>query len=123
MGRERRWGEEKRRELMAAFRRSGVSLRAFAERAGVPYSTMVYWRQRGEPAQEGQRKPSSGQRDRTMNSKQSRSSRNIRWNSGSERGKPGRVTGADYYLWQGVVKPTGMSLHRFTPKQPRKRNR
>jgi transposase-like protein len=49
MGRERRWGEEKRRELMAAFRRSGVSLRAFAERAGVPYSTMVYWRQRGEP--------------------------------------------------------------------------
>lgn len=50
MGRERRWGEEKRRELMAAFRRSGVSLKAFAEAAGVPYSTMTYWRKMGESA-------------------------------------------------------------------------
>lgn len=50
MGRERRWGDAKRRELLAAFRRSGVSLKAFAEAAGVPYSTMVYWRQRGEVA-------------------------------------------------------------------------
>lgn len=48
MGRERRWGEAKRRELLAAFERSGVSLKAFAEAAGIPYSTMVYWRQRGE---------------------------------------------------------------------------
>ena len=50
MGRERRWGEEKRRESLAAFQRSGVSLKAFAEGVGVPYSTMVYWRQRGEVA-------------------------------------------------------------------------
>ena len=48
MGRERRWGEEKRRELLAAFKRSGVSLKAFAEGVGVPYSTMVYVRQRGD---------------------------------------------------------------------------
>jgi hypothetical protein len=34
---------------MAAFRRSGVSLRALAERARVPYSTLVHWRRRGEP--------------------------------------------------------------------------
>ena len=46
MGRERRWGEEKRRELLAAFRRSGVSLKAFAEGVGIPYTTMTYWRQR-----------------------------------------------------------------------------
>ena len=50
MGRERRWGDAKRRELLAAFRKSGLSLKAFAERAGVPYSTMAYWRQRGEVA-------------------------------------------------------------------------
>lgn len=50
MGRERRWGDAKRRGLLAAFQRSGGSLKAFAERAGVPYSTMAYWRQRGEPA-------------------------------------------------------------------------
>jgi len=50
MGRERRWGDAKRRELLAAFRRSGGSLKAFAEAAGVPYSTMAYWRQRGEVA-------------------------------------------------------------------------
>jgi transposase-like protein len=48
MGRERRWGEEKRRGLLAAFQRSGGSLKAFAARAGVPYSTMVYWRRRGD---------------------------------------------------------------------------
>jgi transposase-like protein len=46
MGRQRRWGEEKWRELLAAFQRSGVSLKAFAEGVGVPYSTMTYWRQR-----------------------------------------------------------------------------
>ena len=50
MGGARRWGEEKRREVLAAHRRSGVSLKAFAATVGVPYSTMVYWRQRGEVA-------------------------------------------------------------------------
>jgi hypothetical protein len=35
---------------MAAFRKSGGSLKAFAEAAGVPYSTLAYWRQRGEVA-------------------------------------------------------------------------
>lgn len=50
MGRERRWGDAKRRELLAAFQRSGSSLKAFAEGAGVPYSTMVHWRRRGEVA-------------------------------------------------------------------------
>ncbi len=45
-----RWsGEERRREALDAFRSSGLSLRRFAARSGVPYSTLCRWRRAEGP--------------------------------------------------------------------------
>lgn len=47
-----RWhwsGEERRREALEAFRSSGLSLRRFAARSGVPYSTLCRWRRAEAP--------------------------------------------------------------------------
>ena len=53
MARRRRWAEEQMRELVQEHERSGVSLKAFAAAAGVPYTTLAWWRARlrgdGEP--------------------------------------------------------------------------
>ena len=53
MARRRRWSEEQMRELVQEHERSGVSLKAFAAAAGVPYTTLAWWRARlrgdGEP--------------------------------------------------------------------------
>lgn len=42
----RRWSERERRELLAVQAESGLSLWGFAAAAGVPYTTLVSWRQR-----------------------------------------------------------------------------
>ncbi|HNB60610.1 MAG TPA: transposase [Phycisphaerales bacterium] len=46
MARRRRWSEEQMRELVQEHERSGVSLKAFAAAAGVPYTTLAWWRAR-----------------------------------------------------------------------------
>ena len=48
MGKQRRWSESDRRGFLAAHAESGLSLKAFAAAAGVPYTTLAYWRQRGD---------------------------------------------------------------------------
>lgn len=40
----RRWSASEMRELLREQERSGLSLRAFAEAAGVPYTTLSWWR-------------------------------------------------------------------------------
>jgi transposase-like protein len=50
MGRRRRWSEGRRRELLAVQARSGLSLKAFAERTGVPYTTLAAWRRQAGTA-------------------------------------------------------------------------
>jgi transposase len=44
MARQRRWSEDERREVLAAFADSGLSLWAFARAADVPYTTLAHWR-------------------------------------------------------------------------------
>ena len=51
MGRRKRWSEARRREILAAHERSGLSLKAFADRRGLPYSTLVSWRKRAATAE------------------------------------------------------------------------
>lgn len=46
MARRQRWSEDERRELLAACADSGLSVKAFAAAAGVPYTTLVYWKRR-----------------------------------------------------------------------------
>jgi len=46
MARRRRWSEDQMRELVQEHARSGVSLKAFAAAASVPYSTLAWWRAR-----------------------------------------------------------------------------
>ena len=46
MASSRRWTEFERRELLAACAQSDLSVKAFAESAGVPYTTLVYWKRR-----------------------------------------------------------------------------
>ena len=46
MARRRRWSEDQMRELLREHARSGVSLKAFAAGAGVPYATLAWWRAR-----------------------------------------------------------------------------
>ena len=46
MARRRRWSRDQMRELLREHERSGVSLKAFAARAGVPYTTLAWWRTR-----------------------------------------------------------------------------
>ena len=40
----RRWPEAQMRELLREHERSGVSMKAFAEAADVPYTTLSWWR-------------------------------------------------------------------------------
>lgn len=42
----RRWSEHEMREILREQERSGLSLRAFAEAAEVPYTTLSWWRSR-----------------------------------------------------------------------------
>lgn len=42
----RRWSEHEMRELLREQERSGVSLKAFAAAAGIPYTTLSWWRTR-----------------------------------------------------------------------------
>jgi len=65
MGR-RRWTEDERRDLLAAQRRSGVSLKAFAERTGVPYTTLLSWRDRREVGGRPRLLPVEVARDRVL---------------------------------------------------------
>lgn len=52
MARRQRWTDEERRELLAGFAESGLGVKAFADAAGVPHSTLAYWlRRRGESAE------------------------------------------------------------------------
>ena len=44
MARRRRWPEEQMRALGQDHARSGVSLKAFVVAAGVPYTTLGWWR-------------------------------------------------------------------------------
>ena len=44
MGRRKRWSEERRREDLEAQARSSLSLRAFADRKGFPYTTLHCYR-------------------------------------------------------------------------------
>lgn len=48
MARRRRWTEDERRNVLATYAESGLSLWAFAQAAGVPYTTLSRWRDRGE---------------------------------------------------------------------------
>lgn len=57
MGRRKRSSEEERRRVLTAFRRSGLSLKSFAERSGVPYSTLFLWRKREASSVPGQLVP------------------------------------------------------------------
>ena len=41
-----RWSASERESLLAACAQSGLSVKAFAESAGVPYTTLVYWKRR-----------------------------------------------------------------------------
>ena len=40
----RRWSESERREILAAQEESGLSAWSFARAAGVPYTTLAYWK-------------------------------------------------------------------------------
>jgi hypothetical protein len=42
----RRWSEGQMRELLQVHGGSGLSLKAFAAREGVPYTTLTWWRAR-----------------------------------------------------------------------------
>ena len=42
----RRWSEDEMRVLLQEHEASGVSLKAFAAAAGVPYTTLAWWRSR-----------------------------------------------------------------------------
>lgn len=42
----RRWSEDERSALLAACAQSGLSVKAFAAAADVPYTTIVYWKRR-----------------------------------------------------------------------------
>lgn len=42
----RRWSADQMRELLQEHERSGVSMKAFADAAGVAYSTLAWWRSR-----------------------------------------------------------------------------
>ncbi len=46
MARRQRWSGLERREMLAACEESGLSAKAFAASAGVPYTTLVYWKRR-----------------------------------------------------------------------------
>jgi len=48
--RRRRWSEERRREVLEAQARSGLSLKAFADKKGFPYSTLALWRRKAGSA-------------------------------------------------------------------------
>jgi len=43
-----RWSEDERRALLAACADSGMSVKAFAAAADVPYTTLVYWKRRAD---------------------------------------------------------------------------
>jgi transposase-like protein len=45
-GRRRRWSAERWREVLETQGRSGLSLKAFADRRGIPYSTLISWRRK-----------------------------------------------------------------------------
>ena len=51
MGRRKLWSEARRREILATHERSGLSLKAFADRRGLPYTTLVSWRKRAATAE------------------------------------------------------------------------
>ncbi len=42
----RRWSGQQMRELLQEQERSGVSLKAFADAAEIPYTTLAWWRSR-----------------------------------------------------------------------------
>ena len=42
----RRWSEQQMRELLQEQERSGISLKAFAAAAEIPYTTLAWWRSR-----------------------------------------------------------------------------
>ena len=42
----RRWSEQQMRDLLQEHERSGISLKAFAAAAEIPYSTLSWWRSR-----------------------------------------------------------------------------
>ena len=42
----RRWSERQMRELLQEQEQSGISLKAFAAAADVPYTTLAWWRSR-----------------------------------------------------------------------------
>ncbi len=42
----RRWSESQMRKLLREHERSGVSLKAFADAAGIAYTTLAWWRTR-----------------------------------------------------------------------------
>lgn len=44
----RQWSEEERRGLLAAHAQSGVSLWTFAQTAGIGYTTIARWKERGD---------------------------------------------------------------------------
>ena len=52
---EKRWAEERGREVIRQSRRCGLSMSAFARRRGVPAHRLCYWRARraGEPTEGG----------------------------------------------------------------------
>ena len=43
---QRRWSEPQMRELLQEHEGSGLSLQAFAASAGIPYTTLAWWRAR-----------------------------------------------------------------------------
>ena len=44
----RQWSEEEQRGLLAAHAQSGVSLWTFAQTAGIGYTTIARWKERGD---------------------------------------------------------------------------
>jgi transposase-like protein len=46
MRRQRRWSARERARWLERFERSGLSLRVFCRRHGVPVSTLLFWRRR-----------------------------------------------------------------------------
>ena len=48
----RRWSEAQMRELLREHERSGVSLKSFAESAGIAYTTLAWWRKRLRPGRD-----------------------------------------------------------------------
>ena len=50
MRRQRRWSARERARWLERFERSGLSLRVFCRRHGVPVSTLLFWRRRARQA-------------------------------------------------------------------------